>query len=485
MSKRVNNYGIATSVGDPNDATAERYYNRTGSLGDYYTGYQSAGLGTDLATGGISAGIRALNNANEQNAIATSAGNNAWTSFGLDPNMYSGSVRNQKKGLEMSTADLQAAALSQNMSERAALLEYDLSKQMYDETQSYQAQVAQMSEAGLNPALLYGSSVSSTGGADAPSVDTSGASNSGSAVSGSAQDVAKGQLFLGAFREAMAIPAQYEQVRSMKLQNDLDESMAGYYQRQIIATTESQEAQAKSAVANAFVEQQTAEDKVKMFKSQVEEQSYKTQASEFGVSESEWKSALVHTQAVMAEKDSEYQTRFLDYQLQIKASESAIKQAEQDNQPLLKKKLIADINNAKQQLKNMVADCAKTKQDTRNAEASHHLLTEEVQDKMFQNDTAMDRFFLDYMDCANDYIDSWTGMATISGNSVGFQELKDGAIGSMLETIKVKFGDTGAYQSAHTKSHYNVMTPSTLNFKGYPKVKTAPYRKYSTTYVDN
>lgn len=84
--------------------------------------------------------------------------------YGGQWNGYSTSMKKAvKNGLQISPADVQAS-----------LLEQQLALDTYNQTESFQAQVSQMKDAGLNPSLMYGGTSPSTGGASAPSVDNTG-----------------------------------------------------------------------------------------------------------------------------------------------------------------------------------------------------------------------------------------------------------------------------------------------------------------------
>lgn len=100
-------------------------------------------------------------------ARTVGATDNSLVSSLLSNNGYTTSMKKAvKNGLQISPADVQAALLEQN-----------LALDTYNQTESFQAQVSQMKDAGLNPAMMYGQSNPSTGGASAPSVDNSGSAS--------------------------------------------------------------------------------------------------------------------------------------------------------------------------------------------------------------------------------------------------------------------------------------------------------------------
>lgn len=85
-------------------------------------------------------------------------------------------------GSGMTNSEIEAAHMQQNMAQENALLEQQLSLDTWRQTQSYESRVADMKNAGINPALMMGGSAGSapslatSASVAAPNVTTSGAS---------------------------------------------------------------------------------------------------------------------------------------------------------------------------------------------------------------------------------------------------------------------------------------------------------------------
>lgn len=354
--------------------------------------------------------------------------NRDWRALGLDPTLYSGNLFAQRKGYQMSGADLQAALVNRENADHAAQLEFDLSKKMFDETQSWQAQVEQMRAAGINP--LFGvTGGSTTGGADAPAVSTGTTSNSGSAVSAASQQLGAGQIAVDAFRQAMSIPMIKEQVRGMQIENDRQQAMEQYYRNQIIADTERKQSDAKLATANAIVADMTKDDKIS-------QSSIDTQAKRLGLDGQKFDNLCKEYQSRIMSIDSDYKQKFVDLDLRM-----------------------------------MRATLEKNVQETKNLQQEAIKLAKEckILDKDIQY--ADEREFLAYMNVFNGYITAMSQRVS-AGASLGMYlgpsasgylgksvELIEGAFGSALESVRHRWGGKGFYVSAGDEGHYPLIHP--------------------------
>lgn len=96
-------------------------------------------------------------------------------------NFFSNLLR-RWSGSNMTNSEKEAANMQQNMAQENALLEQQLSLDTWRQTQSYEARIADMKNAGINPALMMSGSAGSapsqatSASVAAPTVTTSGAS---------------------------------------------------------------------------------------------------------------------------------------------------------------------------------------------------------------------------------------------------------------------------------------------------------------------
>lgn len=387
-----------------------------------------------LATGGLKELSNAYDNMQTGNYNASVAGNNAWSSLGLDPSLYSGNVRNMKKGLEMSSADLQSALVSQQMAERSAQLEYDLSKKMYDETQSFQAQVNQMKEAGLNPALMYGSSIQSSGGADAPSVSAGTASNTGSAIEGRQAGadalLGAGGLAVDAFKQAMSIPIMKQEARGMTIKNDLDESMANYYKRRIIAESQDAENRARSSAVKAFIDESTKDNEVEISGLDVV-------AKKYGIETQELENFNKRLQNKMTEIDAEHKEQMVNLTISLQAQEIVLKQAQTAKEWKTVKLIEEQIRETRASAGKLLAETKLLDEDL-----SHYT----------QNQ------FLAYVDGFSKYVTAISAKASVgvaasakglgANASFAYSLVEDG-VETAVRTMQDQFGLEGVYTSLH------------------------------------
>lgn len=389
-------------------------------------------------------------------------------SLGLDPSQFTGNVYAQRKGYELSGADLQKANIDWELSQRSANLEYDLSKKMFDETQSWQAQVEQMREAGINP--LFGiTGGNTTGGADAPNVAAPETSNIASAVQGaqvkSQAMLGVGQVAVDAFRQAMSVPMMAEQVRGMHLKNNLDESLQGYYFREQVAKTEKVEADSRQSTIDAVIADLTKGDKISQIKNETSLSDLKVQAEKNHLDIQQFEKYALEFENKIKEIDAKYKEVLVQNSISIQAYQMALMDSEIAKNGAAVKEIMSEISKIKAETIKIGHEC--------------NLLQKE-------EDTYQDRFFMSAMNVFNGYVNAMSakahvgimaGMKGVGANAGAEYERVGNAIGSALETIKMKFGGTGSYVSFSGDDHYQGITPNSRGVS--PNAQDAWTMEYS------
>lgn len=221
---------------------------------------------------------------------------------------------------------------------------------MYNKYQSLPAQVAQMRQAGLNPALMYGS------GASGGAVSSSGASGGApTGASGAMTGQQKAQMIMSTIMQLLGTGSQFAQgISTMKqqayqnsllqsekdytdakkdnmvLQNEYDEIRNKYAEAEKRLSLESTQSNIRYINNNAdkiFAELWKISDERELIRSEVDVNGHKIKLMNSQMSLNEARETLTNTQNLMSKLTQEQMRQMFNYQLQLAEADIKLKNA--------------------------------------------------------------------------------------------------------------------------------------------------------------
>lgn len=234
----------------------------------------------------------------------------------------------QETGMAMTGAQKETMDYQGEWNNRLAEADYQRKQEFYEKYESYGAQVRQMQDAGLNPALMYGNgaSVSASGGVGSGSVSAPSAGSS---------------EILGALVNLGLRSAQMKQERELREQQMAIESEKNKsYQRYLDAMSRGQEISNEFRAALESSKLENIQQNTSLLQEKIKTEEVSRRLMESGISQNEADAALKLRQATLLEIEAKYKDEYLrlqnDYQ-------SLVNDLQRTTNPLVARHLAAQI----------------------------------------------------------------------------------------------------------------------------------------------
>lgn len=234
----------------------------------------------------------------------------------------------QETGMAMTGAQKETMDYQGEWNNRLAEADYQRKQEFYEKYESYGAQVRQMQDAGLNPALMYGNgaSVSASGGVGSGSVSAPSAGSS---------------EILGALINLGLRSAQMKQEKDLREQQmAIDSEKNKSYQRYLDAMSRGQEISNEFRAAQESAKLENIAQNTALLQEKVKTEEVSRRLMESGISQNEADAALKLRQAVLLEIEANHKDEYLRLQNDYQA---LVNDLQRTTNPLVARHLSAQI----------------------------------------------------------------------------------------------------------------------------------------------